>query len=184
VIVSTDDIKIANISRKYGAEAPFLRPKNLATDKSSVMDVISHVIEWTEKNNDPYDLIMLLQPTSPLRKTEDIDNAIKLLFAKRADAIVSVSEAEHHPYGSNTLPKNGCMSSFVRSQAAHKNRQDFPVFYRINGVVYLARCYSLKTRKQFFGKKTYAYVMPIERSVDIDSKLDFDFAEFCLKRVL
>lgn len=184
LIVSTDDIKIANISKKYGAEVPILRPKKLATDKATLMDLMAHIIKWMEMKGNPYDLIMVLQPTSPLRRSEDIDATIKLLFAKNAQAIVSVCESEHHPYGANILPENGCMGVFIRPEVVNKNRQELPIFYRINGAIYLAYRHYLKENKQFLGKKTYAYIMPAERSVDIDSKLDFEFAGFCLKKDL
>ncbi|MBF0504253.1 MAG: acylneuraminate cytidylyltransferase family protein [Candidatus Omnitrophica bacterium] len=181
VIVSTDDKKIANISKQYQAQVPFLRPAALATDKAAMMDVVFHAMEWIKRNNDSYDLIMLLQPTSPLRKSRDIDDAIKWLFKKNAKAIVSVCKTEHHPYGANVLPKNGCMGTFIRPEIVNKNRQQLPVFYRINGAIYLANWSYLKKNRQFLGKKTYAYIMPAVRSVDIDSHMDFEFAGFCLK---
>lgn len=182
IVVSTDDQKIAEISRKHGAEIPFLRPEHLARDESKGIDVVLHVIEWMEKTNQPYDLIMLLQPTTPLRKLEDIEQAIKLLFSKNAQAIISVCQAQHHPYWANTLPKDGCMKDFIKNDVRDKNRQSLSKFYRLNGVIYLAYCNYIKAGKSFFGNKTYAYVMPAEKSVDIDTELDFKFAEFLLKR--
>ncbi len=181
VIVSTDDQVIADISEKHGASVPFLRPKELATDHSRIIDVLIHVIDRLETEGASYDLTMLLQPTSPLRRSADIDGAIELLFARKAQTVVSVCEAEHHPYGANTLPADGSMRDFLRPEVMNKNRQELPKFYRINGAIYLACCDYLRTCKTLFGSGTYAYVMPQERSIDIDTQLDFEFAEHLLK---
>jgi N-acylneuraminate cytidylyltransferase/CMP-N,N'-diacetyllegionaminic acid synthase len=180
VIVSTDDKEVADVSKKYGAEVPFLRPKSLATDNAVVIDAILHAIDWLEKHNDNYDLVMLLQPTSPLRTKEHIDKAIELLFLKKAQSIVSVCEAEHHPYLMNTLPLDGCMKDFLKAEVYGKNRQDLPIFYRLNGAIYLAYVSYLKVNNSFFGDKTYAFIMPRECSVDIDDELDFQIAELLL----
>lgn len=181
IVISTDDEEIAEISKKYGADVPFLRPKELATDEANGIDVVLHTIDWIEKNDKSYNLLMLLQPTSPLRLAEDIDRAIELLFQKNAHAIISVCKTEHHPYWSNILPENGCMEEFIRQGIKNKNRQKLPIFYRLNGVIYLAYCDYLKKHRSFFEKGTFAYIMPPERSVDIDSLFDFKLAEFLLK---
>lgn len=182
VIISTDDEEIIESSKRYGAEVPFVRPKKLATDDAKIIDVITHAVGWLASNDSYYDLIVLLQPTSPLRKSEDIDNALKLLFSKKAQAIVSVCKTEHHPYWFNTLPRNGCMKNFFKPEAIKKNRQELPVFYRLNGAVYSAYCSYLKRQKSFLGYGTYSYIMPQERSIDIDTDIDFKFAEFLLQR--
>lgn len=181
VIVSTEDEVIADISIKNGANVPFPRPKELATDDAKIIDVIIHAMDSLEMNRDCYDLFMLLQPTSPLRISEDIDCAIELLFARKAQTIVSVCETEHHPYGANILPADGNMQDFLKSEVINKNRQELPTFYRINGAVYLAYCDYIRTRKALIGDGTYAYIMPRERSVDIDSEIDFEFAEYLLE---
>jgi len=183
VIVSTDEKEIADISKKYGAEVPFIRPKELAEDNAKGIDVVLHAIDWLKENNKQkqYDLIMLLQPTSPLRITEDIDKAIELLFSKDAKAIVSVCEVDYHPLWSNTLPEDGCMKDFIRKEIINKNRQELPIFYRLNGAIYLTYCKYLKERKSFFGKETFAYIMPKSRSVDIDNEIDFKLAEILIK---
>jgi len=183
VVVSTDDEEIAEISKKYGAEVPFMRPKELARDNAKGIDVVFHAMDWFRKNgrDRQYDLIMLLQPTSPLRTAEDIDKAVELLFFKKAKAIVSVCEVDHHPLWTNTLPDNECMKDFIRKEIINKNRQELPAFYRLNGAIYLAYCDYLKKQKSFFGKDTFAYIMPKERSVDIDSELDLKLAEILMK---
>lgn len=184
VVVSTDDEKIAEISRKYGAKVPFMRPKELATDEARRIDVVLHAIDWMEKNDNSYDLIMLLQPTPPLRTSEDIDRGIELLFFKKAQSVVSVCKTEHHPYWSNILPKNGCMKDFIKAEIMNKNRQELPVFYRLNGAIYLAYWNYLKRCRSFFNQETFAYIMPQERSIDIDNKVDFKLAEILMKKCI
>ena len=183
VVVSTDDKEIAEISIKYGAEVPFVRPKELAEDDAKGIDVVLHAIDWFKEDDKQkkYDLIMLLQPTSPLRTTEDIDKAIELLFLKKAKAIVSVCEVDHHPLWANTLPKDGCMKDFIRQEIMNKNRQELPKFYRLNGAIYLAYCNYIKEQESFFGEKTFAYIMPRERSIDIDDEIDFKLAQILIK---
>lgn len=179
IIVSTDNETIASVSREVGAEVPFMRPKHLANDKAKVIDVVLHAIDWFESQGENYDLLLLLQPTSPLRTVQDIENAIQLLFEKQAKAIISVCENEHPPYWSNTLPADHSMKNFINFDAI-KNRQELPTFYRLNGAIYLSEIDYLKQNKGFWGSQTYAYVMPKERSVDIDSLLDFKLAELLL----
>ena len=183
VVVSTDDKEIAEISKKYGAEVPFIRPKELATDEAKGIDVVLHTINCLKENDKrkQYDLIILLQPTSPLRATEDVDKAIELLFLKEAKAIVSVCEVDHHPLWANTLPEDECMKDFIRQEIMNKNRQELPKFYRFNGAIYIAYCDYLQKQKSFFGEKTFAYIMPIERSIDIDDEIDFELAEILMK---
>ena len=124
---------------------------------------------------------MLLQPTSPLRITEDIDKTIELLFFKKAKAIVSVYEVDHPPLWINTLPENGCMKDFIRKEIMNENRQELPVFYRLDGAIYLAYCNYIKQCKSFIGKETFAYKMPKSRSADIDDEIDFKLSEILMK---
>jgi len=182
LVVSTDNKEIAEISRKYGADVPYMRPKELAEDNAKGIDVVLHLIDWLKENDNrkQYELIMLLQPTSPLRRFEDIDKAIELLFLKEAKAIVSVCEVDHHPLWANTLPEDGCMKDFIRKEIMNKNRQELPVFYRLNGAIYLAYCNYIKQCKSFLGKETFAYVMPRERSIDIDNEMDLKLAEILM----
>lgn len=180
VIVSTDSRDIADVARVHGVDTPFLRPDELATDKAEMIDVILHVLESLKEDGFSYDSVMLLQPTSPLRTALDIDSVIELLNKKGAKAVVSVCEAEHHPYWSNTLPPDGCMKDFL-ARDARKNRQELPIVYRLNGAIFFAHTDYLKAHGEFIGDETYAYIMPRERSVDIDSELDFRFAELLMK---
>lgn len=181
VIISTDDEEIKCVSEKYGGEAPFLRPKELAQDRSRAVDVIMHALNWIERAGQSYDAFILLQPTSPLRTETDINAAIKIFVEKKAKAVVSVCETEHHPYLSNTLPNDKCMKDFIKSDAMNKNRQELPKYYRLNGAIFMADCGYFRKGRSFYGKNTYAYVMPQERSVDIDGTIDLKFAECLLK---
>jgi CMP-N,N'-diacetyllegionaminic acid synthase len=181
LIVSTDSNEIATVSVGYGAEVPFLRPAELSSDTAKGIDVVLHVIRWMEEKDLKYDLLFNLQPTSPARTSEDIDCAAEMLFEKNAKSIISVCQMDHPLSWVNTLPLDGCMKDFVTAADRNVNRQDLPLFYRINGAIYLAYVEYLKKNGSFLGKKTYAQIMPPERSVDIDSKFDFLFAEFLLK---
>ncbi|MFH1282264.1 MAG: acylneuraminate cytidylyltransferase family protein [bacterium] len=182
LIVSTDDEKTAFEARKAGAEVPFKRPKYLARDQSPMIDVILHAENWLKTRGSKYDVILLLQPTSPLRTAEDIDSALKLFISKKAESVVSVCAAEHHPYLSNRIDSDKRMKGFLKLNKISEYRQGLPRFYRVNGAIYIAYGGYLRKHKSFFGNKTFAYIMPPERSVDIDSQNDFDYAEYLKKK--
>lgn len=182
VVVSTDDESIAEVAKKYGAEVPFMRPEELASDTASTIDVIFHAINWLKEHEDYRpEYILLLQPTSPLRSGEDINGAIQILKDKDARAVVSVCETDHHPWWSNILSEDGNMKDFLRPEILNKRRQDLPVFYRLNGAIYLSDTDYLYEYNGFLGPDTFAYKMPKERSIDIDSAMDFKLAEFLLE---
>ena len=181
IVVSTDDENIADVAKKYGAEVPFIRPAELASDTASTIDVIFHAITWLkEHENYRPEYILLLQPTSPLREEEDIKAAITMLTNKNVRAIVSVCETDHHPWWSNTLPENSNMKDFLRPKILNKPRQELPVFYQLNGAIYLTETEYLYECNGFLGPDTFAYKMPKERSLDIDSDLDFKLAQLLL----
>jgi len=181
IVVSTDDDQIAKFANEYGAEVPFMRPVELASDTASTIDVILHVLGWFKKyENYRPEYVLLLQPTSPLRTSEDIDSVMQALMDKDARAVVSVCETDHHPWWSNTLPESGSMKDFLRLEILNKRRQELPVFYRLNGAVYLAEVEYLFEYNGFFGPDTFAYKMPRERSVDIDSAMDFKLASLLM----
>lgn len=182
VVVSTDDREIAEVAKKYGAEVPFIRSSELASDTASTINVIFHTIEWLKKHQDYQSgYILLLQPTSPLRAVEDIRAAIQTLKDKNARAVVSVCETDHHPWWSNTLPENSNMKDFLRPEILNKRRQDLPVFYRLNGAIYIADTNYLHECNGFLGRDTFAYKMSKNRSVDIDSDMDFKLASLLLE---
>jgi len=180
VAVSTDSREIADIAELEGVPVPFLRPARLATDEASSFDALIHALDWYDGKATYFDLVIWLQPTSPLRTATDIDGAIELFFEREAESIVSVCETDHHPWWSNVLPADGNMSGFLRREVLNSNRQDFPRHYRLNGALYLGATDFLRKQHSFFGDATYAYIMPKERSIDIDDLFDFSLAEFLL----
>ncbi|WP_291334227.1 cytidylyltransferase domain-containing protein [Acinetobacter sp. UBA801] len=184
VIVSTDDEEIKRISEQYGAEVPFLRPEHLSNDHASSFDVIKHAIDFLtlSKSNE---LIVLLQPTSPLRLVSEIDTALEFFVQKNAKGVVSISETEHSPMWSNTLPEDGCMSDFIRPEVQGKRSQDLPTFFRLNGSIYIYETLSLlEQSKIFFNENVYGFQTSLETAVDIDTGLDFLVAETILKHRL
>lgn len=183
LIVSTDDPAIADTAIRWDAEAPFLRPAELATDETKMIEVVFHALDWCRQIDRLYEWILLLQPTSPLREATDIEAAAKQLEDRGADAVVSVCPCEHSPLWANTLGPNGQMKDFLRPEATG-NRQDHPAYYRLNGAIYLARTDYFRQCRGFLGDRTFAYIMPSERSIDIDSLLDFQMAEFLVSRTL
>ena len=179
VIVSTDSEKYADVSRKYGAEVPFLRSNKNSEDTASSWDVVVEVLKEMEKQGEYFDVCCLLQPTSPLRTNEDICNALHIMKEKNADAVISVCEAEHSPCWYNMLPPDHCLKSFMHTETLR--RQDLDIYYRVNGAIYWVKTDLLQRGENVYGEKSYAYIMPRERSVDIDIELDFKMAEFLMK---
>ncbi|EHP89549.1 acylneuraminate cytidylyltransferase family protein [Methanotorris formicicus] len=181
VVVSTDDEEIAKVSKECGAEVPFLRPKELARDDSPTIDAIIHAINWFEERGMFFDILVLLQTTSPLRTTEDIDNAIELfLNNKEALSLVSVKENEHPPFWSLKI-ENRFLKPLFGEEYFRKRRQELPKSYMPNGAIFISYVNILKEYKTFYTPKTIAYIMPPERSIDIDNEFDFLLAEFILK---
>ena len=182
VIVSTDDEEIAQVSQQRGAEVPFMRPAELAQDDSPHIPVVVHAVEWLESHEDVRcDYVLLLQPTSPLRSTEDIDNAIRLALEKAADSVVSVCQASSHPYLAKRITADGRLEDFGSKPEGYLPQQVLPPAYVVNGVMYLVRRDVLIEEHTFYTERTYAYVMPPERSLDIDTPWDMYLAELILK---
>lgn len=178
ILVSTDNQEIADIAKTYGAWVPFLRPKTLSSDTSGSYEVVEHAINFCKKLNKTYDFVLLLQPTSPLRCAEDIDAAVDFLISKSADAVTTVCKAEHSPIWANTLPDSLNMDQFENEEYKDIRSQDLPRYYRLNGAIYLVKTERLLAERSFsLSKNTFAYVMTQERSIDIDTKLDFCIAE-------
>ena len=179
IFVSTDSLQYAQIAEKYGGDASFLRTEKNSGDEANSWDVVKEVIANFEDKNDIYDNIMLLQPTSPLRSSEDIKESFALMRKKSANAIISVTKAEHSPAWCDLLMKDLCMDSFCDNEYANLPRQMIPDYYRINGAIYLLKKEELYEKKMF-RNKCYAYIMPNDRSIDIDTELDFTIAESIL----
>lgn len=183
LIVSTDDDEIARVSRFYGAEVPFQRPASLATDTASQIDVVLHAlseVETLEGTN--YDCVVLLQPTAPLRTSDDIDTCLETLEMGAADSVMSFYRVEHaHPHYMYTMEEGHPVPLLKDSVAVR--RQDFPTVYVRNGAIYAIRRNVFVKNRRFHGQDTLPYVMPYERSVNIDTELDLALAEFFLSQV-
>lgn len=181
IIVSTDDIEIKHISEHFGASVPFLRPESLSNDTASSFDVIKHAIELLKIDKENH-LIVLLQPTSPLRTAKELDEALEFFLSKKANGIVSISECEHSPLWSNTLPESLMMSEFIRPEVQGKRSQDLCNFFRLNGSIYIYNTLSLlEQEKIFFDDNVYGFETSLETAVDIDTALDFLVAETIMK---
>lgn len=184
VVVSTDDAEIKDISEEFGAIVPFLRPESLSNDTASSFDVIQHAIQFLKiegENN----LIVLLQPTSPLRTVEELDLALEFFMRKKAKGVVSISECEHSPLWANVLPKDDSMAHFIRTEVLGKRSQDLEKFYRLNGSIYIYQTQELIKNNQFFyHDNVYGFETRLSTSVDIDTELDFLIAETIMKHEL
>ncbi len=176
LILSSEDAEIIEVARNYGCEVPFVRPKELAADDTPGVDPILHAIEQCPG----YDYVVLLQPTSPLRTVEDIDSCIESLIEKQADFCVSVTEPEKSPYWMYTI-EDGKMLPLIKQDKIITRRQALSKVYTLNGAVYVAETTAFKNEKSFLTKETVAYIMPTERSLDVDTELDLKVCEYVLK---
>lgn len=175
VILSSEDDEIISIAKEYGCDVPFVRPKELSTDDAASVDSILHAINECKG----YDYVVLLQPTSPLRTVEDIDGCIELVLKEKADFGVTVTEPENSPYWMYTLV-NGNLKSLIQQDNMATRRQDLPKAYALNGAVYVANVKALCEQKTFLTETTKAYIMPHNRSFDIDTEIDFKICEHLL----
>lgn len=184
VIVSTDSEKIADVARKYGAEVPFLRPAELATDDAKAIDVYLYTIERLNLENDEQiNEFLVLLPTSPLRNYMDIDQAIKIFKKKNADSVISVTETEYPPQWIKRISEKGVLEDYFQGMN-NLNRQEYEKTYIPNGAIYIFKYNVLKKEYNYYTDKTYPYIMPNIRSIDIDTPLDFMIAEYLIKNNL
>lgn len=179
VVVSTDDPEIADVARRAGAQVPFMRPVILAQDQTPGLDPVLHSFDQLPQ----FDSVLLLQPTSPLRTTDDIDACLQLARAHNSPSVVSVSEADTHPYWTYRVTENHALRRFVDAEPISR-RQDLPPAFALNGALYFAEVDWLRSRGSMVGAETLAYVMAKERSVDLDTSLDWKIAELLLKESL
>lgn len=182
LVVSTEDAEIAEFSRSLGADVPFIRPLELASDHSSQMEVVLHALETVEGARwMTYEVVLLLQPTTPLRTTADIDNALEKLIVTNADSVVSFHQVEQgHPYYMYTMDDDR-PKPLLEVPGHITRRQEFPTVFIRNGAIYATRRNVLVQQRTFYGQDIRAYVMPIERSINIDTEFDFVMAEFLLQ---
>jgi len=170
ILVSTDDPAIREVAIKWGAEAPFLRPAELAGDESPHIPVVIHAINWLEvREKLKLGYVLLLQPTIPFRTEEDIEQSIRLIMEKKADSIVSVCDAPSHPYLVQKIDDEGKLQPFMPTPDKYLARQTLPPAYVLNGAIYLVKRDVIMNQRTFHTDQTYAYLMPQERSLDIDT---------------
>lgn len=176
LILSSEDDEIIDVAKQYGCEVPFKRPMELAQDDTPGIEPVLHAIEQCPG----YDYVVLLQPTSPLRTVEDIDGCIEKLLNSDADFCVSVTEPDHSPYWMYTV-ENDKMKPLLPQDDLITRRQDLPKAYALNGAVYVGYTTSIVEHKSFLTNKSCIYIMSKRHSIDIDTRLDFDFCEVILK---
>ena len=175
VIVSTDNKEIAKIAKKFRAEVPFLRPKKFARDNSPSSEAILHAIDWLEKRNEFFDIIVLLQPTSPLRKENDVDMAIELFLKnyKKADSLVSVGKIHlENPYITKKI-ENGYVKPLIKIRRKIYQRQQLPEVYYSYGLLYLSKVDTYRKYKTFYQKRTIPYFIERWQNYEIDDIYDF-----------
>ena len=170
LILSSEDADIIRVAQRWGCEAPFVRPKELAGDTAKIEDALVHALDEIESE---YDYLVLLQPTSPLRTAEDIDACLDICRKTGAPACVSVNLPEKSPYWMYLVDDDGRMRRLLDDGAEYYRRQDLPAVYGVNGAVYVAEVPWFREHRTFVGAETRAYVMPPERAVDLDAPLDF-----------
>lgn len=177
LILSSDDDEIIEVAKAWGCEVPFKRPIELAQDETPGIEPILHALKVLPK----YDYVTLLQPTSPLRTVDDINACLEKCLAFNANACVSVTEVTENPHWMYTLEKDGAMRQLIQTNHFFYRRQDLPQVYKLNGAVYVAKHEWLLQSKSFLSKDTFAYVMPWERSIDIDDELGLKITNWFLE---
>ncbi len=180
IFLSTDSQEYANIAIQHGANVPFLRSDELATDAASTLDCVKEALDQYNTIGKQFDIFVILQPTSPLRTPQDIVAAVETMIVNNADTVVSVCEADHSPLWYNTLPESKSLNGFLRQEVLTKTRQELPTYYRINGAVYVVKTEYFARSQNIYDCNSFAYIMPKENSIDIDTLLDFSIAEYLL----
>jgi CMP-N,N'-diacetyllegionaminic acid synthase len=178
IMVSTDSREYADIAKSWGACVPFLRSGLLANDTASSWDVVKEVIGRYKDLGIEFDTVTLLQPTSPLRTSNDIIKGYKVMKEKAANFVVGVCEMDHSPLWANTLPEDLSMENFLRPEVIKMPRQNIPTYYRINGALYILKVDYLMKSSDIYRDRSFASVMSKENSIDIDDEFDFLLAEF------
>ena len=183
VIVSTEDKEIAEIAKRYGAEVPFMRPKELADDTAPTLPVIQHAVKFIEiEEKTKYDYVVVLQPTAPLRLSEDIDNAVQNSINTGADAVISVCKVEDmHPARMKKIVHDKLVPFCIEEQEGMRRQDLQPAYIRNGGIYIIKRDILIGKNTLLSAKGARPYIMPKDRSVSIDTELDFKLAEILLK---
>ena len=177
VMVSTDSEKYALLAEKHGAEVPFMRSDRTSSDSATSDEMILEVLDNYGKLGKNFDTFCLLQPTSPLRTSEDIKLAYREFEKKNAFSLISMTEVEHPMAWCGIVDKDNGLNGFIK-KSNNTRRQAQEVYYRPNGAIYIVRIPEYRNNQFLYREGSYAYKMPLERSIDIDTEFDFMFAEF------
>lgn len=180
VLVTSDDEEILSAARSFGA-ATLLRPAELAADTTRAEPVLTHVLEYLQKQETLPELVVYLQPTSPLRTTDHLNKAFELFTKTNADALVSVYPIDNKVLKSYVLDEHGFLSGIRNNDYPSFNRQDLPSVYMPNGALYILRSKDFLAHLRFFGEKTVPFVMTPEESLDIDAPADVVVADRILR---
>ena len=183
-VVSTDDCEIAQVARSWGAEIPFLRPPELATDQAAMVPVIIHAVEWLEQKGAAYPTIVVVQPTSPFISASLIDSAYARFLELGADTLVSLAKVEHHPYWLKTVER-GYAFPFLNIPGLPTRRQDLPSLYAVNGAVYITSRDMLLKKKgrecsfatQIEGEKVGVITVEDQEALEIDTEMNLRMAD-------
>lgn len=176
VVVTSDDAEILRHASEVAGVRTIERPRELAADDTAMWPVVVHALE----NSSPCDVVVLLQPTSPLRLPTDIDSAVTMLVERKANSVMSVCEVSTSPYWMFTIGSGDKLQRILPKQSA-TTRQELPPCYEINGALYVVTTDWFRQSQVFVDDETLAFVMPRERSVDIDTPEDFALAERLLR---
>lgn len=179
ICVSSDDVKIIETVKNLGIEVPFVRPVELATDTATTYDVVMHALKFYQQNNYKIDKIVLLQPTSPFRLVEHVREALEF-YNNDLDAVISVKTAHGNPYQLLYKVSECGFMEKILDGPSYTRRQDFPDVFEVNGAIYIYNVDSLERQKPGEFSKVKHYLMPEINSIDIDSILDWHWAEFLI----
>lgn len=180
IVLSTDSQRIANVAIKYGAEVPFIRPEELATDRSKTIDVVLHAINYLGNEGRFFDTLILLQPTSPLRTKEDIDCALEEYVKNDYKSLASINQVKEHPILIRSINDNGELSSLLNENSTVR-RQDLSVYYRINGSIYINSIDEINELTSF-NDNIFPFIMDTSHSIDIDDQIDLLNTKYYLEK--
>jgi len=178
LILSSEDDEIIRVAMEFGCDVPFIRPAELALDKTTGIEPALHALHVLP---DKYDYVVLLQPTSPLRLVDDIDGCIEMFVKQNANVCVSVSTPAKNPYWMYFLDSKSRLDPVIKAHNTILLRQNLPEVYMLSGAVYIAKVNWFLKKKTFITEETIGYVIPPERSVDIDSEYDIEIASCLFK---
>ncbi len=178
LVVSTEDEEIAEVAKQFGAEVPFIRPLSLAEDRIAGIEAVLHAIQTLPD----FDWVLLLQPTSPLRSVSDIEGIIRFCEKEKAYSAVSITRAVDNPFLMYRRNVQNNIQPLLSEHYEADKRLQFPEIYKLNGALYLARTSWLVHQRSFIGLDTLGFLMPPERSVDIDSQSDWEWCEYLIAK--